>query len=86
MSMTRKSITVTNQQEQWIQAEMAKGHYGTDSELIREAIREKQQRIAELDEIRAILIEAKASGIAKEQDPHKILQRAKEELRQDGKL
>ena len=44
MAMVKKSITVTDQQEDWIQAQMATGNYGTDSELIREALREKQNR------------------------------------------
>jgi len=35
----KKSITVTDQQNNWIQEQMATGNYGTDSELIREALR-----------------------------------------------
>lgn len=61
MAMIKKSITVTDQQESWIQSQMATGNYGTDSELIREALREKQMRMAEIDIIRAKLIEAEAS-------------------------
>jgi len=58
MTMVKKSITVTDQQEAWIQAQIAAGNYGTDSELIREALREKQLRIDEVDYIRAKLIKA----------------------------
>jgi len=61
MSMVKKSITVTPQQESWIQAELAKGNYGTDSELIREALREKQLRMNEVDAIRAKLVAAEQS-------------------------
>ena len=56
MAMVKKSITVTDQQENWIQAQMAAGNYGTDSELIREALREKQEREQEVEYIRAKLI------------------------------
>jgi antitoxin ParD1/3/4 len=42
MAMVKKSITVTDKQEAWIQSEIAAGNYGTDSELIREALREKK--------------------------------------------
>ena len=44
MSMIKKNITVTAQQEEWIQAQLASGHYASDSEVVREAIREKQLR------------------------------------------
>lgn len=61
MAMIKKSITVTDKQESWIQSQMATGNYGTDSELIREALREKQMRTAEIDIIRAKLIQAEDS-------------------------
>lgn len=64
MAMVKKSITVTDEQAEWIQAQMASGHYGTDSELIREALREKQLRMAEIDAIRAALIAGEESGIS----------------------
>ena len=64
MAMVKKSITVTDQQDAWIQTQMAEGHYGTDSELIREALREKQLRMAEVEVIRAALIEGEESGIS----------------------
>ena len=44
MPMVKKSITVTDQQESWIQTQIASGQYATDSELIREALREKETR------------------------------------------
>ncbi len=64
MAMVKKSITVTGQQEAWIQAEIAAGNYATDSELIREALREKKNRSAELEAIRAALIEGEQSGFS----------------------
>ena len=64
MGMVKKSITVTDQQESWIQQQLATGNYGTDSELIREALREKQNRTSEIEAIRALLIEGEESGIS----------------------
>jgi len=61
MAMIKKSITVTNQQNEWIQAQMAKGQYASDSEIFRELIRERQLKESEgleLQAIRAALIEA----------------------------
>ena len=89
MAMVKKSITVTDQQESWIQAQMATGNYATDSELIREALREKQNREAELEYIRAKLIAAEKSveefGWV-EKDRSEILADIKGNLQSDGKL
>ena len=56
MPMVKKSVSITDQQEEWIQVQMQSGHYATDSELVREALREKQMRMDELEAIRAKLI------------------------------
>lgn len=89
MPMVKKSITVTDQQDSWIQAQMETGNYGTDSELIREALREKQLRMNETDALRAKLIAAELSveqrGWVKE-SPQEMLDGFKEKARQDGKL
>ena len=80
MAMVKKSITVTDQQEAWIQAQMATGNYGTDSELIREALREKQLRMEEIEYIRARLIQAEEGGFS-ERTAEEILAAAKEGLK-----
>jgi len=85
MPMIKKSITVTDQQEKWIQSQMASGKYGTDSELIREALREKQLRMNEIDYIRAKLIEAEEGGFSK-RTANEILAKSKEEMQRDGGL
>ena len=85
MAMVKKSITVTNQQESWIQAKMATGNYGTDSELIREALREKQMRMAEVEMIRAKLIQAEESGYT-DKTPEEMLAGFKDKARKDGLL
>lgn len=60
--MIKKSITVTETQEEWIQAQLATGQYASDSEVVREALREKQSRMAEIERIRAALIAAEEGG------------------------
>ena len=62
--MIKKSITVTQHQEAFIQAQLATGHYATDSEVIRDALREKEMRLAELDSLRAKLIASENSGLS----------------------
>ncbi len=62
MSTTRKTITVTDQQDGWIKAQIAEGKFTNDSEYIRDLIRRNQARNAEIEIIRAALIEAEDSG------------------------
>lgn len=81
--MKKKSITVTDSQDAFIQAQIASGHYASDSEVIREALREKQLRIAELDMLRAKLTASEQSGISK-RSPSDIRAAAKARLKSDG--
>lgn len=62
MSTVRKTITLTAQQDDWIKAQIEAGRYTNDSECIRDLIRREQERSAELDVIRAALMEGEASG------------------------
>tara|TARA_R110002110_G_scaffold414951_1_gene646719 strand:- start:6015 stop:6272 length:258 start_codon:yes stop_codon:yes gene_type:complete len=85
MAMVKKSITVTDHQDKWIQSQMKTGNYGTDSELIREALREKQNRDTEVEYIQSKLIAAEKSGfIDKGRD--EILAGFKDRLRANGEL
>lgn len=84
--MVKKSITVTDEQADWIQVQIASGHYGSDSEVIRDAIRDKQLRVAETDFIRAKLIRAEQSGFVDTSTPEAMLAKFKEKAHRDGKL
>ncbi len=68
MAMVKKSISVTDQQDRWIKAQIESGHYGNESEVVRELIRERQIREqethAEIEAIRAALIEGEKSGFS----------------------
>ena len=63
MATIRKSITLTEQQDAWIAAQVDAGHYTDDSEAIRDLIRREQARNVEIDAIRAALIEGEMSGV-----------------------
>ncbi len=69
MSMVKKSISVTDRQNDWIKAQIASGHFGNESEVVRELIRERQIREEETPEeieaIRAALIKGEQSGMSK---------------------
>ena len=74
MAMVKKSITLTDQQNDWLQAQIQKGLYASDSEILRELIREKQE--ASLNELRiqaihSALEEGEASGVS-ERSPEDI--------------
>jgi putative addiction module CopG family antidote len=47
MATVRKTITLTDQQDDWIKAQVEGGHYTNDSEYIRDLIRREQERGAE---------------------------------------
>jgi antitoxin ParD1/3/4 len=62
MATVRKTITLTDQQDGWIKSQIDAGHYTNDSEFIRDLIRRAQERSAEIEEIRAALIDGENSG------------------------
>jgi antitoxin ParD1/3/4 len=63
MSMTRKTITITAQMNDWVKGQIRSGKYGNDSEYFRDLIRKDQNREDSLDGLRALLIEGEASGM-----------------------
>jgi len=62
MGTTRKTITVTDQQDEWIKAQIEGGDFTNDSEYIRDLIRRDQARNAEIDAVRGELIKGEQSG------------------------
>ena len=80
MSMVKKSITVTDQQDCWIKGQIQLGHFGNESEVIRDLIRERQLReesaASEIDAIRFMLIKAEQSGFTN-QSPQELLSEIK---------
>lgn len=44
MSMTRKTITLTKQMDDWVKTQIESGRYGNDSEYFRDLIRRDQAR------------------------------------------
>lgn len=75
MGTLRKTITLTDQQDNWIKAQISAGHYTNDSEYIRDLIRREQERSLEIEAIRSALIEGEASGEPKRFDAAAFKQR-----------
>ena len=63
MSMTRKTITITAQMNDWVKGQIRTGKYGNDSEYFRDLIRKDQNREDSLDGLRSLLIEGEVSGV-----------------------
>jgi len=64
MTLQRKTITVTKQQENWIKIQINSGHYNNDSEYIRDLIRKDHDYKVKLQTLRRALIEGEDSGIS----------------------
>ncbi|MDG4867871.1 type II toxin-antitoxin system ParD family antitoxin [Guyparkeria sp. 1SP6A2] len=62
MSTVRKTITLTDNQDSWVKAQIESGRYTNDSEYIRDLIRREQERSVEMEAVRAALLEGEASG------------------------
>ena len=78
MGMQRKTITLTEQQDDWVKAQIESGHYGNDSEYIRDLIRKDQQAKERLTMLRQALLEGESSGESKALDLAEIKALARE--------
>lgn len=68
MAMHRKTITLTEQQDKWVKGQIESGHFGNDSEYIRDLIRRDQQAQERLVWLRQALVEGESSGKPKAMD------------------
>lgn len=64
MATVRKTITLTEQQDAWIAAQVDAGDYTDDSEAIRDLIRREQERRFGIEAVRDALSEGEGSGAA----------------------
>jgi antitoxin ParD1/3/4 len=62
MGTKRKTITITDNQDNWIKSQINTGGFTNDSEYIRDLIRRDQTSQADIEVIRAALIEGEESG------------------------
>lgn len=64
MPMIKRSITLTEQQANWVKAQIESGHFGNESEVFRDLIRDRVAREEEIRIIRAALVEGEQSGLS----------------------
>lgn len=77
--MPRKSITFTDAHNQWLKAQVASGQYRSESEVISDLIRDRQNRNTGIEAIRLALIEGEKSGIS-DRMPEDIRKEVQERL------
>lgn len=85
MTVVRKTITLTEQQGEWVKTRIATGDFTNDSEYFRDLIRRDQARNAELEVIRAALVEGEQSGVSP-RSVEDILKAARARLKRDGTI
>ena len=83
MSMTRKTITISQPMEDWVKSQISSGRYGNDSEYFRDLIRQDQDRRHGEQELRRMIEEGLASGISPK-TPESIRQAVLERFSDDG--
>ena len=85
MATTRKTITVTNQQDQWIKSQITAGGFTNDSEYIRDLIRRDQDQNAKFHALKLAIHEGLDSGVSEKTVPQ-IMTEVEARLRADGRL
>ena len=64
MSVVRKSITFTTQQDLWIKQQIENGGFTNDSEYVRNLIRKDQEENQKLDELKFAIQQGIDSGVS----------------------
>ncbi len=83
--MTRQSISFTNPNNDWLNAQVASEEFTSKSDVVNDLIRKARAEQEEIEFIRAKLIKAEQSGFT-DLTRDEILAKSKEELRHNGKL
>lgn len=81
MSMHRKTITLTEQQNNWVKGQIESGHFGNDSEYIRHLIRRDQQAQERLATLRQALLQGESSGKSRPLDMSAIKAAARRRMK-----
>lgn len=85
MTMTRKTITISNSMEDWVKGQISNGRYASDSEYFRDLIRRDQEHRAAEVSVRRMLDETEASGISN-RSVTDIMADVEKRMKADGRL
>ena len=64
MATTRKTITLTKQQDQWVKAQITSGYYTNDSEYFRDLVRRDQAQHTKFLALKRAIQEGLDSGVS----------------------
>ncbi len=64
MATVRKTITLTEKQDEWVKAQIANGDYTNDSEYFRDLVRRHQEHDAKLKTLKDAIQEGLDSGVS----------------------
>ncbi len=65
MKTTRKTITLSEQQDAWVKARIDSGDYTNDSEYFRDMIRRDQQESGEMQALKQVIREGLDGGMSR---------------------
>jgi antitoxin ParD1/3/4 len=83
--MIRKTISFTEQHDEWIKSRIASGDYASDSEYVRDLIRKDQRENEKFASLKAAIADGLNSGIS-ERGVKDIMASVEEKLRTNGTL
>ena len=78
--MSRQSITLANQNDEWLKKQVANQEFTSKSEAVNYLIKQARERDEYVDFVRMKLINAEQSGIAKKQSRDEMLAEFKKKL------
>ena len=64
MGTVRKTITLTEKQDEWVKTQIANGDYTNDSEYFRDLVRRHQEQEARLRKLKEAIQEGLNSGVS----------------------
>ncbi len=64
MGTIRKTITLTDKQDEWVKAQIASGDYTNDSEYFRALVRGDQEKSAKFRALKEAIQEGLTSGVS----------------------
>jgi len=85
MATIRKTVTFTQQQDDWIKSQINAGEYTNDSEYLRDLVRRDQAKKGKYNALKSAIQTGLESGISEKSVPD-IMNEVENRMRADGRL
>ena len=85
MTTTRKTITLTEDQNTWVKTRVKEGGYTNDSEFFRDLIRKDRERAEKIAHMQRLIDEAFESGVS-DKTPEDVRTEVQNRLIKNGQL